>query len=497
MSVPFDPTITDLATLMERGEASAESIAAHYLERIERLDRDGPRLHSVLEVNPDALAIARERDEERLRGEARGPLHGVPVLLKANIDTGDRMTTTAGSLALAGHRARHDAFLVAQLRRAGAVVLGKTNLSEWANFRSTRSASGWSSEGGQVRNPHALDRSPCGSSSGSGAAVAADLAPAAIGTETDGSITCPSAVNGIVGFKPTIGLVSRSGIIPIAASQDTAGPMTKTVEDAALLMDAMIGVDDADAATTAVRERGPWDVRGALTRGVRGARLGVMRAAFGVHERAAEVGEAALETLRGLGAEIVEGVDLKGVDAVREDELTVLLYEFRLGLDAYLAEHPDAPVRSLEEVVAFNRAQAERVMPYFGQELFERALEGGAMEEGAYREARARCLRAARDEGIDRVLRELRLDAIVAPSTGPAWVIDPIAGDRSLGGAWSMSAIAGYPHVTVPAGGAFGLPLGVSFFAGAFADASVLAFAHAFERATRARVAPSFAERVA
>lgn len=496
MSVPVDPTITDLANLMERGEASAESIAAHYLERIERIDRDGARLRSVLEVNPDALAIARERDEERRRGEARGPLHGVPVLLKANIDTGDRMTTTAGSLALAGHRARHDAFLVARLRRAGAVVLGKTNLSEWANFRSTRSASGWSSEGGQTRNPHALDRSPCGSSSGSGAAVAADLAPAAIGTETDGSITCPAAVNGIVGLKPTIGLVSRSGIIPIAASQDTAGPMTKTVEDAALLMDAIVGTDDADAVTAAALERGPWDFRGALTRGVRGARLGVMRAAFGVHERAAEVGEAALETLRELGAEVVEGVDLKGVDAVREDELTVLLYEFRLGLDAYLAEHPDAPVRSLEEVVTFNRAQAERAMPYFKQELFERALEGG-VDEGAYREARARCLQATRDEGIDRVLRELRLDALVAPSTGPAWVTDPIAGDRSLGGAWSMSAIAGYPHVTVPAGGAFGLPIGVSFFASAFADATLLAFAHAFERATRARFVPSFAERVA
>lgn len=496
MSVPVDPTITELADEMERGESSAESIAAHYLERIERLDRDGPRLHSVLELNPDALAIARERDDERRRGVVRGPLHGVPVLLKANIDTGDRMTTTAGSLALAGHRARSDAFLVAQLRRAGAVVLGKTNLSEWANFRSTRSASGWSSEGGQTRNPHALDRSPCGSSSGSGAAVAADLAPAAIGTETDGSITCPAAVNGIVGIKPTVGLVSRSGIIPIAASQDTAGPMTKTVEDAALLMDAIVGADDADAVTAAALEHGPWDFRGALSRGVRGARLGVMRAAFGVHERAAEVGESALETLRELGAEIVEGVDLKGVDAVREDELTVLLYEFRLGLDTYLAAHPDAPVRSLEDIVAFNRAQAERAMPYFGQELFERALEGGAMDEGAYREARERCLRAARDEGIDRALHDLRLDAIVAPSTGPAWVIDPIAGDRSTGGAWATAAIAGYPHVSVPAGSAFGLPIGMSFFAGAFADATLLAFAHAFERATRARFAPSFAERV-
>lgn len=496
VSVPADPTLTDLAALMERGEASAEAVVAHYLERIDRFDRSGPCLRSVLEVNPDAAAAARELDEERRRSGPRGPLHGVPVLVKGNIDTGDRMTTTAGSLALAGHRAREDAFLVARLRRAGAVILGKTNLSEWANFRSTRSASGWSSEGGQTRNPYALDRSPCGSSSGSGVAVAADLAPASIGTETDGSITCPAAVNGIVGHKPTLGLVSRGGIIPVAASQDTAGPMTKTVEDAALLMDALVAVDPADAATAVVAERGPWDFRGALRRGVGGARLGVLRSAFGVHDRAAEVGEAALETLRELGAEVVEGVDLSGVDAVRQDELTVLLYEVRMGIDAYLAAHPDAPVGSLEEVVAFNRDHAERVMPYFRQELFERALEGGGVEEGAYREARARCLRAARDEGIDRALRALRLDAIVAPSTAPAWVTDAIVGDRGPGGVWPAAAIAGYPHVSVPAGAAFGLPVGWSFFGTAFDDAKLLAYAHAFERATRARFAPSFAERV-
>ena len=496
MTLPVDPTVTDLGALMARGESSAEAIARHYLERIERFDRSGPCLRSVLELNPDAVASARELDEERLRSGPRGPLHGVPVLLKANIDTGDRMTTTAGSLALAGHRARYDAFTVARLRRAGAVILGKTNLSEWANFRSTRSASGWSSEGGQVRNPHALDRSPCGSSSGSGVAVAADLAPAAIGTETDGSITCPAAVNGVVGFKPTVGLVSRAGIIPVAASQDTAGPLTKTVEDAALLMDALVGVDPDDAATSVVRERGPWDFRAGLARGVRGARLGVARSAFAVHERAAQVGEAALETLRELGAEIVEGVDLSSVDAVRQHELTVLLYEVKAGIDAYLAEHPDAPVRSLAEVVAFNRDHAERVMPYFRQELFEQALDGGGVDEDAYRDARTRCLRAARDEGIDRALRDLRLDAIVAPSTGPAWVIDPIAGDRGLGGVWPAAAIAGYPHVTVPAGSAFGLPIGWSFFGGAFTDANLLAYAHAFEQATRARFAPSFAERV-
>lgn len=496
MAVLVDPTVTDLATLLERGETTAEVITQHYLGRIERLDRSGPRLRSLLEVNPDALASARDRDDERRLRGARGPLHGVPVLVKANIDTGDQMTTTAGSLALAGHRARRDAFVVAQLRRAGAVILGKTNLSEWANFRSTRSAGGWSSEGGQTRNPHALDRSPCGSSSGSGAAVAADLAPAAIGTETDGSITCPAAVNGVVGFKPTVGLLSRAGIIPVAPSQDTAGPMTKTVEDAALLMDVLVGVDPGDAATAVVGERGPWDFRGALERGVRGARLGVVRSAFDVHERAGEVGEAALETLRELGAEIVEGVDLSGVNEVRQDELTVLLYEVRVGIDAYLAEHPEAPVRTLEEVVAFNRVHAERTMPYFRQELFERALHGGGVEETAYREARARCLRAVRDEGIDRALRALRLDALVAPTTGPAWVTDPIAGDRSPGGIWAAAAIAGYPHVSVPAGNAFGLPIGLSFFAGALDDASVLAFAHAFERATRARFAPAFAERV-
>jgi amidase len=494
--VLVDPTVTELASLLERGETTAEAIVEHYLDRIERIDRSGPCLRSVLEVNPDAMAIARQLDGERRRAGTRGPLHGVPVLVKANVDTGDRMTTTAGSLALAGHRARHDAFAVAQLRRAGAVILGKTNLSEWANFRSTRSASGWSSEGGQTRNPHALDRSPCGSSSGSGVAIAADLAAAAIGTETDGSITCPAAVNGIVGFKPTVGLLSRGGIIPVASSQDTAGPMTKSVEDAALLMDALVGLDPGDASTSVVGERGPWHFREALERGVRGARLGVARRAFEVHDRAAEAGEAALETLRELGAELVEGVDLGGVDAVRQEELTVLLYEVKVGIDAYLAEHPDAPVRSLADVVAFNREHAARVMPYFGQELFERALAGGGVEEGAYREARARCLRAARDEGIDRAMRELRLDAIVAPTTGPAWVTDPIAGDRGLAGVWPAAAIAGYPHVTVPAGRAFGLPIGVSFFAGACDDATVLALAHAFERAARARVKPSFAERV-
>jgi len=495
MSVPVDPTIADLGAALARGETSAEQVVEHYLERIAAIDHAGPQLRSVLELNPAAAADARALDVERHQNGARGLLHGVPVLLKGNIDTGDQMTTTAGSLAMHGHRARHDAFLVGQLRRAGAVILGKTNLSEWANFRSTRSASGWSSEGGQTRNPYALDRTPCGSSSGSGVAVAADLAPVAIGTETDGSIVCPAAINGIVGHKPTIGLVSRSGVIPIAASQDTAGPMAKTVADAALLMDALVGVDPADPVTVAARERGPWDFRGTLSRGVRGARLGVARSAFGVHPRAAEVAEAALASLRELGAEIVEGVDLSSIDAVRNDERTVLLFEFKAGIDAYLAAHDDAPVRTLADVAAFNREHAEHAMPYFGQELIEEALAGGGIDEVAYREARERCLRAARDEGIDRALRELRLDAIVAPTTGPAWVIDPIAGDRGSGGVSPAAAIAGYPHVTVPAGHAFGLPIGLSFFGAAFSDASLLAYAHAFETATRVRVLPTFRER--
>ena len=490
-----DQSIAGLQGLMASGATSAEEIARSYLDRIDAIDRSGPTLRAMLETNPDALRIAADLDRERLASGPRGPLHGVPIVLKDNIDTGDAMATTAGSLALDGHRAAADAFLVGRLRAAGAVVLGKTNLSEWANFRSTRSASGWSSRGGQVRNPYALDRSPCGSSSGSGVAVAAGLAAAAVGTETDGSIVCPAAVNGVVGLKPTVGLVSRSGIVPIAASQDTAGPMTRTVEDAAILLSAMAGVDPRDPATRAAR---PPPEYGSFLAGpgLHGARLGVARGFFGRHDGADRVIEGTLATLRGLGAEVVE-VDLGGAPGLREHELTVLLYEFKAGLNAYLRDHPQAPVRSLEEVIAFDERHADRVMPYFRQELLEMAQAKGGLDDDAYREARAACLRLARDEGIDAALREHALDALVAPTTSPAWVTDPIVGDRSPGGCSGLAAIAGYPHVTVPAGFVHGLPVGLSFFGAAYRDGQLLAYAHAFEQAAGARRAPTFPARVA
>jgi amidase len=490
-----EQTVAGLQALMAAGVTSAEEITRSYLDRIDAIDRSGPTLRSMLETNPDALRIAADLDRERLAAGARGPLHGVPIVLKDNIDTGDTMATTAGSLALEGHSARQDAFLVGRLRAAGAIVLGKTNLSEWANFRSTRSASGWSSRGGQVRNPYALDRSPCGSSSGSGVAVAAGLAAAAVGTETDGSIVCPAAVNGIVGLKPTLGVVSRSGIIPIAASQDTAGPMARTVEDAAILLAAMAGPDPSDPATRGAPAAA--DARRLLAGAhLRGVRLGVARGFFGKHDGADRVIERALGTLRDLGAEVVDGIDLGGSPALREQELTVLLYEFKAGLNAYLRDHPEAPVRTLEDVIAFDERHADRVMPYFRQELLEMAQAKGSLDDAAYLEARATCLRLARDEGIDAALRAHALDALVAPTAAPAWVIDPIVGDRSPGGCSGLAAIAGYPHVSVPAGFVHGLPVGLSFFGAAFHDGRLLSYAHAFEQAADARRAPTFPGRV-
>jgi amidase len=486
-----DRSIAGLQELMAAGSASAVEITEAYLARIDALDRT---LRSIAELNPDALAIAADLDRERRASGPRGPLHGVPIVVKDNVDTGDAMTTTAGSLALAGHHAPRDAFVVERLRAAGAVVLGKTNLSEWANFRSTRSASGWSSRGGQVRNPYALDRNPCGSSSGSGVAVAAGLAAAAVGTETDGSIVCPAAINGVVGLKPTVGLVSRSGIVPISASQDTAGPMTRTVADAAILLAAMAGADPRDPASQGSRA---WTWDGPLPGDLRGVRLGVTRACFGKHEGADEVAEGALAVLRGLGAEIVDGVDVNASSQLREFELTVLLFEFKAGIAAYLAEHPDAPVRSLAEIIAFNEAHEDRVMPYFRQELLERAQGMGDLDDPRYLEARDGCRRLARDEGIDAALRAHRLDALIGPTTGPAWVTDVIAGDRFLGGCSTLAAVAGYPHLTVPAGFVHGLPIGLSLFGEAYAEATLLRIGHAFERAADARRPPTFPERVA
>ncbi len=492
-----DRSIVDLQARMERDELTAEALTRAYLTRIDAIDSAGPTLRSVLETNPDALAIAADLDAERRRSGPRGRLHGIPVLLKDNIDTGDALSTTAGSLALDGHRAQRDAFLVARLREAGAVILGKANLSEWANFRSSRSSSGWSSRGGQTRNPYALDRSPGGSSAGSGAAVAAGLAAAAIGTETDGSISAPASMNGVVGLKPTIGLVSRDGIVPISASQDTAGPMTRTVLDAAIVLDAITGADPRDAATSAAADGPPsaFDTASART-DLRGVRLGVPSGWVGHHEAPDAVAAQAFAHLRALGAEIVEDVDLGPAEPLFEAERIVLLVEFKAGLNAYLRDHPTAPVRSLDDVIAFNARHAERVMPYFRQELLELAQGQPGLDDEAYLDARATCLRLARTEGIDRALREHTLDALIGPTRVPAWTIDIIDGDRRIPGCSTHAAVAGYPHVSVPAGFIHGLPVGLSFVGAAYADADVLGYAHAFERAAQVWRAPTFPERV-
>ncbi len=476
-------SIHELQALMISGEATAYSLAESYLERTEHYDRQGPTLNAVIELNPDALQIAAALDQERRESGARGPLHGIPVMLKDNIDTADKMMTTAGSLALEGSRPKQDAPLVSNLRNAGAVILGKTNLSEWANFRSPRSSSGWSSRGGQTKNPYALDRNPCGSSSGSGVAVSANLCAAAIGTETDGSITCPAGVNGVVGLKPTVGLVSGSGIIPIAHSQDTAGPMTRSVTDAAILLSALSDTD-ANKATDYTRFL--------AADGLRGARIGVARSFFGFHDRVDAVIEEALAVLRSEGAELVD-VDLESGAAYSESEFEVLLYEFKAGLNACLQGlGPDAPVRSLEDVIAFNERHAEHVMPYFGQEFLIQAQSKGPLSEPAYLEALARNHRLARTEGIDATLKEHGLEAIVAPTNGPAWTTDLINGDHVSGGSSTPAAVAGYPNLTVPAGFVRGLPIGISFFSTAYQEPTLLKLAFAFEQVTKVRQPPQF-----
>lgn len=476
---------------MRAGTLTAQSLAARYLARIEAVDRAGPRLRSVIETNPDALAIAAERDRERKAGKVRGPLHGIPVLLKDNIATADRMSTTAGSLALDGVRAQKDAHIVTLLRAAGAVILGKTNLSEWANMRSTRSSSGWSGRGGQTRNPYALDRNTSGSSSGSGAAMAASLATLAVGTETDGSIVSPSSSCGIVGFKPTLGLVSRSGIIPIAHSQDTAGPMTRSVADAALLLAALSGADPQDAATSDARVA---DYAAALRPdGLRGKRLGVARDYFGRNELVDAVIEKELALLAAQGAVLVD-VEVPNTDKYDATELAVLLHEFRPDLEAWLAAYaPHAPVKTMADIIAFNLRHAEREMPHFGQEHLIAAQAKPGLAAPEYKEALANNLRYSREEGIDRVMREHKLDALVAPTGGPAWMTDYINGDHYGGSFSSPAAVAGYPHITVPAGFVRGLPVGLSFVGGAWSEAALLGMAYAYEQASRRRRAPTYA----
>ncbi len=487
-----ESTVAGLHDRMQRGELTSEELVAWYLERIEAIDRAGPHLNAIIETNPDALEIARALDAEWRVSGPRGPLHGIPVVLKANIDTADRMATTAGSLALRGHVAAADAFLVKRLRDAGAVLLGKANLSEWANFRSSHSSSGWSSLGGQTRNPYDPARSPCGSSSGSGVAVAANLTVVAVGTETDGSIVCPSGINGIVGIKPTLGLISRSGIIPIAHSQDTAGPMARSVRDAALLLTAMTGIDAADPATAGARASDDYSSNLAAD-GLRDARIGVVRSYYGADSdpRVEAILEASIAILEENGATIVDGLE-PGSSEMYDAEWEVLLYEFRADLNAYL-ENSSAPVATLAELIAFNETHADVVMPIFGQDIFIEAEARGPLTEAAYLQALEKSKRLARS-AIDDALAGHDLDALIAPTNGPAWMIDHVNGDSFGIGSASLAAISGYPNVTVPAGQVAGLPIGLSFIGAAWNEKQLIEFAYAFEQATGARQAPVFGQ---
>jgi len=489
-------SIAELQGKMSSGELTCRQLTEMYLGRIATIDEGENGLNAILELNPDALVIAEQLDAERGQGKTRGPLHGIPVFIKGNIDTFDRMSTTAGSLALEGSVALQDAFLVEQLREAGVLILGKTNLSEWANFRGKNSTSGWSSLGGLTRNPYALDRTACGSSSGSGAAVAANLCASAIGTETDGSIICPAQTNGIVGLKPTVGLISRIGIIPISHSQDTAGPMARTVADAAALLGAMTRVDGTDAATLSEDRSAYKDYTQFLDpEGLTGARIGVARSLFGTDHRVLKIIESNLETMKSQGAELID-VELASSEKFGKTEVEVWLYEFKADLNAYLANRGRmAQVHSLEDVIKFNVEYRKRVMPYFGQERMEGAQEKGALTNKRYLNALEKNHRLTREEGIDVVMDEHELDAIVCPSGGPAWMIDLINGDgiRSWDtDATSYPAVAGYPHITVPAGYIFGLPIGISFFAGAWGEPTLIKLAYAFEQATQVRVPPKF-----
>jgi amidase len=489
-----EATVARLQELMQAGSHTAWAIAESYLRRIDRIDKRGPAVNAVIELNPDALAIADALDAERRTMGPRGPLHGIPVLLKDNIDTADRMATTAGSLALAGSIALEDAFVARRLREAGAVILGKTNLSEWANFRSTRSSSGWSGRGGQTRNPYALDRNPSGSSTGSAVAVAANLCAVAIGTETDGSIVSPAAVNGVVGIKPTVGLVGRSGIIPIAHSQDTAGPLARTVADAATVLGALTGVVPRDDATRAGSGKAHADYTRFLDpRGLEGSRIGVARNFFSRHEKVDALMESAIAEMKRRGAVIVDPADIATARALKEPEYKVMLYEFKAGLNAYLAGlGPLAPVRSLTQIIAFNEDNREAEMPFFGQEHLVRADEMGPLTSAEYAEALEASQRLARAEGIDATLGAHRLDAIIAPTGGPAWVTDPINGDHGSGGSSRPAAVAGYPIVTVPAGFVHGLPVGISFMGAAYSEPTLIKLAFAFEQATSHRRPPEF-----
>ena len=486
-------TIADLQAGLASGKFSVRSLTEKYLARIESIDRRGPAINSVIETNPDALSIADGLDRERKSSRPRGPMHGIPVLIKDNIDTGDRMQTTAGSLALMGSYAPQDSSVARKLREAGAVILGKTNLSEWANIRSSHSVSGWSGRGGLTRNPYALDRNPCGSSSGSGAGTASSLCAVAVGSETDGSVVCPSSANGLVGIKPTLGLISRAGIIPIAHSQDTAGSMARTVRDAAILLSALAGADPRDSATAQSAGKVEADYTRFLDpNGLRGARIGIARKYFGFSDSVDALMNNVLEEMKRQGAVLVDPADLDSHGKFDDTEFTVLLYELKADLNAYLAGRPDAQVHSLKEIIEFNERNKAKEMPYFAQDIFFKAEAKGPLSTKEYLDALEANHRLSRAEGIDGVMEKFHLDAIMAPTGGPAWLTDLVNGDHAGGGSSNAAAVAGYPDITVPAGFIAGLPVGVSFFGRAWSEAVLLKIAYGFEQATKVRKAPRF-----
>ena len=487
-------TISDLQDGMQSGKFTARSLVEKYSARIDEIDQHGPAINSVIELNPDALSIADTLDQERKAKGPRGPLHGVPVLIKDNIDTADRMMTTAGSLALVGSKPSADSFVAQKLRAAGVVILGKTNLSEWANIRSSHSTSGWSGRGGLTKNPYALDRNPCGSSSGSGAGVSANLCAAAIGTETDGSIVCPSSSNGLAGIKATVGLVSRGGIVPISHSQDGAGPMCRTVLDAAILLGALTGVDPRDSATNASQGKSFADYSQFCNpSGLKGARIGVARKYFGFSDSVDALMEQSLNAMKNQGAMLIDPADIETLGKFDESELLVFMYELKADLNAYLAGlGPDSPVRTLQDIIEFNDRNRQKEMPYFGQDLFLKAEAKGPLTEKTYLDALAKNHQLARTEGIDATMDKYHLDAIVAPTGGPAWLTDLVNGDHVAGGSSNAAAVAGYPNINVTAGFIAGLPVGISFFGRAWSEPTLIRLAFAFEQATKARQAPRF-----
>jgi amidase len=487
-------TISELQEGIKSGKFTARSLVEKYSARIDEIDKHGPALNSIIELNPDAISIADALDRERKEKGPRGPLHGIPVLIKDNIDTADKMMTTAGSLALVGSKPAKDSHVAQKLRAAGAVILGKTNLSEWANIRSSHSTSGWSGRGGLTKNPYALDRNPCGSSSGSGAGVSANLCAAAIGTETDGSIVCPSSSNGIAGIKPTVGLISRRGIIPISHSQDGAGPMCRTVRDAAILLGALTGVDPADAATTASQGKSFTDyTQFCSPNSLKGARIGVARKYFGFNDAVDALMEQSIDAMKKQGATIIDPADIETLGKFDESELLVFMYELKADLNAYLASlSPNAPVKTLKEIIDFNERNRQKEMPYFGQDLFVKAESKGPLTEKAYLDALEKNHQLARTEGIDATMDKYRLDAIVAPTGGPAWLTDLVNGDHVAGGSSNAAAVAGYPNINVTAGFISGLPVGISFFGRAWSEPTLIRLAYAFEQTTKARQTPRF-----